>query len=118
MAHDEEPLLANPPTQEVATHVHDYESFTEAAEVGRDRLPHHRLHRPDDPVPLSAAGMKIAVLKEEARGNPLRRDSRDGEEVHRARRQSRSRRGPAKLRRSATQISKRPAQASARGPTC
>jgi hypothetical protein len=28
MAHDEEPLLANPPTQEVAHHVRDYERFT------------------------------------------------------------------------------------------
>jgi len=28
MAHDEEPLLASPPTQEVARHVHDYEKFT------------------------------------------------------------------------------------------
>lgn len=27
MAHDEEPLLANPPTQEVGTHVRDYERF-------------------------------------------------------------------------------------------
>lgn len=28
MAHDEEPLLANPPTQEVAHHVRDYQRFT------------------------------------------------------------------------------------------
>lgn len=28
MAHDEEPLLASPPTQEVARHVHDYGKFT------------------------------------------------------------------------------------------
>jgi hypothetical protein len=28
MAHDEEPLLTSPPTQEVATHVRDYEKFT------------------------------------------------------------------------------------------
>ena len=28
MAHDEEPLLADPPTQEVAHHVRDYERFT------------------------------------------------------------------------------------------
>jgi hypothetical protein len=28
MAHDEEPLLASPPTQEVARHVHDYDRFT------------------------------------------------------------------------------------------
>jgi hypothetical protein len=28
MADEEEPLLANPPTHEVATHVRDYESFT------------------------------------------------------------------------------------------
>jgi hypothetical protein len=34
MAHDEEPLLANPPTQEVATHVHDYERFTKLLKWG------------------------------------------------------------------------------------
>jgi len=28
MAHDEEPLLANPPTHEVGIHVRDYERFT------------------------------------------------------------------------------------------
>jgi hypothetical protein len=28
MAHDEEPLLAHPPTHEVANHVADYERFT------------------------------------------------------------------------------------------
>jgi len=28
MAHDEEPLLVDPPTHEVATHVRDYEKFT------------------------------------------------------------------------------------------
>ena len=28
MAHEQEPLLANPPTQEVAHHVRDYERFT------------------------------------------------------------------------------------------
>jgi hypothetical protein len=28
LAHDEEPLLANPPTQDVAVHVRDYERFT------------------------------------------------------------------------------------------
>jgi len=28
MAHDEEPLLAHPPTAEVAHHVEDYERFT------------------------------------------------------------------------------------------
>ena len=28
MAHEEEPLLAHPPTQEVARHVGDYERFT------------------------------------------------------------------------------------------
>ena len=28
MAHDEEPLLAHPPTAEVAHHVQDYERFT------------------------------------------------------------------------------------------
>jgi hypothetical protein len=28
MAHDEEPLLASPPTQEMAAHVRDYGLFT------------------------------------------------------------------------------------------
>lgn len=28
MMAEEEPLLANPPTQDVAVHVHDYERFT------------------------------------------------------------------------------------------
>ena len=28
MAHDEEPILTNPPTQEVARHVQDYSRFT------------------------------------------------------------------------------------------
>lgn len=28
MAHEEEAILASPPTQEVATHVRDYERFT------------------------------------------------------------------------------------------
>lgn len=28
MAHEEEPLLADPPTHEVAVHVRDYERFT------------------------------------------------------------------------------------------
>ena len=28
MAHDEEPLLVDPPTQDVAVHVRDYEHFT------------------------------------------------------------------------------------------
>jgi hypothetical protein len=34
MAHDEEPLLANPPTQEVAVHVRDYERFTKLLKWG------------------------------------------------------------------------------------
>ena len=34
MAHDEEPLLASPPTQEVATHVRDYEKFTRMMKWG------------------------------------------------------------------------------------
>ena len=34
MAHEEEPLLASPPTQEVATHVHDYEKFTRMMKWG------------------------------------------------------------------------------------
>jgi len=28
MAHDEEPLLVDPPSQDVAVHVRDYEHFT------------------------------------------------------------------------------------------
>jgi hypothetical protein len=28
MAHEEEPLLASPPTQEMAVHVRDYDRFT------------------------------------------------------------------------------------------
>jgi hypothetical protein len=34
MAHDEEPLLANPPTAEVAVHVRDYERFTKLLKWG------------------------------------------------------------------------------------
>jgi len=34
MADDEEPLVANPPTQEVATHVRDYEKFTRMMKWG------------------------------------------------------------------------------------
>lgn len=34
MAHEEEPLLANPPTQEVAVHVRDYERFTKLFKYG------------------------------------------------------------------------------------
>jgi hypothetical protein len=34
MAEEEEPLLATPPTQEVATHVHDYEKFTRMMKWG------------------------------------------------------------------------------------
>ena len=34
MAHDEEPLLANPPTQEVAHHVRDYERFIKLLKYG------------------------------------------------------------------------------------
>lgn len=34
MAHEEEPLLANPPTQEAAIHVHDYERFTRMMKYG------------------------------------------------------------------------------------
>ena len=34
MAHDEEPLLANPPTHEVAVHVRDYERFTRLFKYG------------------------------------------------------------------------------------
>lgn len=34
MAHEEEPLLANPPTQEMAVHVHDYERFTRMIKYG------------------------------------------------------------------------------------
>jgi hypothetical protein len=31
---EEEPLLASPPTQEVATHVRDYERFTKLLKYG------------------------------------------------------------------------------------
>lgn len=34
MAHEEEPLLASPPTQEVAVHVRDYERFTKMLKWG------------------------------------------------------------------------------------
>ena len=34
MAHDEEPLLANPPTQDVAAHVDDYGRFTRLLKWG------------------------------------------------------------------------------------
>jgi hypothetical protein len=34
MAHEEEPLLASPPTHEVATHVRDYEKFTQMMKWG------------------------------------------------------------------------------------
>lgn len=34
MAHDEEPLLASPPTQDVAVHVRDYERFTKLFKYG------------------------------------------------------------------------------------
>ncbi len=34
MAHDEEPLLANPPTQDVAIHVRDYTRFTKMLKWG------------------------------------------------------------------------------------
>lgn len=34
MAHDEEPLLANPPTQDVAVHVRDYERFIKMFKFG------------------------------------------------------------------------------------
>jgi hypothetical protein len=34
MAQEEEPLLASPPTQEVATHVRDYEKFTRLMKWG------------------------------------------------------------------------------------
>jgi hypothetical protein len=34
MAEEEEPLLAHPPTQEVAVHVHDYERFTRMMKWG------------------------------------------------------------------------------------
>lgn len=34
MAHEEEPLLAHPPTHEVAHHVHDYERFTKLLKWG------------------------------------------------------------------------------------
>ena len=34
MAHDEEPLLADPPTHDVAIHVRDYERFTRLLKWG------------------------------------------------------------------------------------
>jgi hypothetical protein len=34
MAHDEEPLLVSPPTQDVAVHVHDYLRFTKLIKWG------------------------------------------------------------------------------------
>lgn len=34
MAHEEEPLLADPPTHEAAVHVHDYERFTRMMKWG------------------------------------------------------------------------------------
>lgn len=34
MAHEEEPLLAHPPTAEVAHHVRDYERFTRLLKWG------------------------------------------------------------------------------------
>lgn len=34
MAHDEEPLLTNPPTQEAAVHVRDYERFIRLLKYG------------------------------------------------------------------------------------
>lgn len=34
MAHEEEPLLASPPTHEVAVHVRDYERFTRMLKYG------------------------------------------------------------------------------------
>jgi hypothetical protein len=34
MAEEEEPLLAHPPTQEVAAHVRDYERFTKLLKWG------------------------------------------------------------------------------------
>jgi hypothetical protein len=34
MAHDEEPLLASPPTQEMAAHVSDYDRFTRLLKWG------------------------------------------------------------------------------------
>jgi hypothetical protein len=34
LAHDEEPLLADPPTHEAAAHVRDYERFTRLLKYG------------------------------------------------------------------------------------
>jgi hypothetical protein len=34
MAHEEEPLLASPPTQEMAVHVRDYARFTRLLKIG------------------------------------------------------------------------------------
>ena len=34
MAHDQDSVLASPPTQDVAVHVHDYERFTKLFKWG------------------------------------------------------------------------------------
>lgn len=34
MSNQEEPLLASPPTQEIAVHVRDYERFTRLLKIG------------------------------------------------------------------------------------
>lgn len=34
MTNEEEPLLASPPTQDVAVHVRDYERFTRLLKIG------------------------------------------------------------------------------------
>ena len=40
---DEESLLVNPPTQDVAVHVRDYTRFTKMLKWGAVDLPRHRL---------------------------------------------------------------------------
>ena len=54
MAH-QEPLLDNPPTQEMAHHVRDYERFTKLLKWGAIACLHRRLHRPHDLNQLAGA---------------------------------------------------------------
>ena len=90
---EEEPILANPPTQEMADHVADYDRFTKLLKWGA--------------IVCLIVGLIVAadheVLLEAAHENrgseggggrdPLRRHSRDREEIRRARRRGRGRAG-------------------------
>ena len=64
MMAEEEPLLASPPTQDVAVHVRDYARFTKLLKWGAIVCLIIGLRRPHDPANRPA--MKIAVLKEAA----------------------------------------------------